>query len=208
MTSTALLPAAVGDAASGPASVRTDGGCYLIGQRVVLTGTGFAPGRTFDVAVDGVDLGQSTTSDAGGFSVSLHPGGLPAGAAQHVDRVDATDGTSAARTAFTLTRRTGFIVRTSGGNPNTLRAPIELWGYSPTGVRRTVYLHYVSPSGRGRATAALGRTTGQCGYLITRSRRLFRFSPSPGTWTLQVDTRKRYVKSPGSPVARIHVQIR
>jgi hypothetical protein len=203
-----MFTAAAGHAAPGQPSVHTDRGCYLVGQRVLVTGSGFAPGRTFDVAVDGVDLGRSTTTGIGEFTVSLRPGGLPSGWAQHVDRVDATDGVAAAQTRFTLTRPAGFIFLTSGGNPNSLRAPLELWGFSLTGARRQVYLHYVSPAGQPRSTVALGRTSGQCGSLLTPKRRVFPFVPTPGRWTLQVDTRPAYLKSPGRPVARIHIQIR
>ena len=51
------------------------------------------------------------------------------------------------------------------------------------------------------------RAGGQCGYLRTGKLRVFPFSPSGGTWTLQIDTRRRYAKRPGGPVARISVQI-
>ncbi len=88
----ATATAAVVPAAAAGASLRTDRGCYTVGQPVKLTGAGFAAGRTFDLADDGVDFGQSTTDAGGAFSVSFRPGGLPAGVAQHVGHLDATDG--------------------------------------------------------------------------------------------------------------------
>jgi hypothetical protein len=96
----------------------------------------------------------------------------------------------------------------SSGNPHTLRAPFEVWGFAPDGSRRTVYLHYVSPSGHHRTTVTIGHTGGQCGYLLTRGRRVFPFGPTLGSWTLQLDARARYARNPGRPVARIRVQIR
>ena len=75
-------------------------------------------------------------------------------------------------------------------------------------MRRAVYVHYVGPSRRVGRSYALGTAAGQCGHLRTRARRVFPFSPSVGTWTLQVDTSKRYVKHPNGPVSRIRVQIR
>ncbi len=198
---------------SGPASgaarpaVRTNHGCYLVGQKVIVAGTGFTPLRPFDVSVDGIDFGQSTTDSAGGFSSSLIPGGLGAGLAQYVHHLDATDGTTDAGTTFTVTRNAGARLLAAAGNPHTLRAPFEVWGFALDSRRRPVYLHYVAPSGRAGRTYALGNTGGQCGYLRTRPRRVFPFSPSVGMWTLQVDTSRRYAKRPTGPMSRIRVQI-
>jgi hypothetical protein len=194
-------------AAAGPA-VHTDRGCYLVGQRVMIRGTGFAPGREFDVAIDGFDFGQSNTDSAGAFSSSLVPGGIGAGQTQQVHRLDATDGTRTADATFTVTRRAGARLQASSGNPHTLRAPFEVWGFALDGGRRTVYLHYVGPSGHARRTVPIGKTGGQCGHLRTRRRRVFPFSPSLGSWTLQLDTSPSYSRRPGGPVARIRVQIR
>jgi hypothetical protein len=193
-------------AASGP-TVRTSHGCYLVGQKVAVTGSGFAALRSFDVSVDGIDFGQSTTNASGMFSSSLIPGGLGAGLAQFVHHLDATDGTTDAGATFTVTRATGARFLAAAGNPHTLRSPFEVWGFSLTGHRRRVYVHYVSPSGRSTRSYALGTTGGQCGYLRTKARRVFPFSPTVGTWTLQVDASRRYAKRPKGPVSRIRVQI-
>ncbi len=195
-------------AATAAPTVRTAHGCYLVRQVVTVIGGGFAPSRQFEVAIDGVDFGQSTTDAAGAFSVRLIPGGLPAGVAQHVDHLEATDGTLSAHTQFTVTNPAGARFLATSGNPHTLSAPFEIWDFSPGGAPRAVYLHYIAPSGSQRKTVELGQTSGQCGYLRTGKLRLFPFSPSLGTWTVQVDTRRAYVKSPGGPVARIRLQIR
>ncbi len=201
------LPVTAAPGASAPV-IRTDRGCYLVGQEVKVIGNGFAPLRTFDVAVDGIDFGQSTTNMSGAFSSSLIPGGLGAGLAEYVHTLDATDGTISAGARFTVTRGAGARFLARGGNPHTLRAPFEVWGFSLTGARRAVYVHYVSPSRRVGRGFALGTAAGQCGYLRTRARRVLPFSPSVGTWTLQVDTSRRYVTHPDGPVSRIRVQIR
>lgn len=193
-------------APSGPrAQLRTDRGCYLVGAPVHIQGSGFAAERAFVVSVDDVYFGQSRTSAAGTFTSSLRPGGLPAGVPQAVERLDASDGTSDAQRSFTLTRAAGARLITSGANASS--AALQAWGFSLSGRRRTLYLHYLAPSGASRQTVALGRTGGQCGYLKTRPRPLFPFRPSAGAWTLQVDTRAGYVARPRGPVARIRVQI-
>jgi hypothetical protein len=188
-------------------TIRTDRGCYLVGQRVKITGSGFAGARRYDVTVDGIDFGQSTTNAVGAFSSSLIPGGLGAGQAQGVHHLDATDGTGRADASFTVTRTAGARFLASSGNPHTLRAPFEVWGFSLNGKRRALYLHYVDSGGHVKRTVSLGHAGGQCGYLRTVPRAVFPFSPSVGRWTLQVDTARHYAKHPRGPRARISVQI-
>lgn len=189
--------------------VSTDHGCYIGGARtrVKVSGSGFAAAQTFDLTIEGVDFGQSTTDSSGAFRVSPGPGGLPAGTAQHVEHLEVTDGTLTARTSFTLTRPSGARLLASRGTAATLRAPFEAWGFSLTGSRVPLLLHYVSPAGSLRRTVSLGRTGGQCGYLRTPALRVFTFSPSAGTWTLQIDTHRAYSATPSGPVARIGVRV-
>lgn len=183
-------------------------GCYLVGQRVALKGVGFAPSQMYDVAIDGVDLGQNTTDAIGAFSTSLIPGGLGAGVIEHVYHLDATDGTASAAAGFTVTRRTGGRFLASSGSPRSLRAPFEVWDFARSNRSTPVYLHYVTPQGRVRRTVLLGHTGGQCGFLKTARRKVFPFSPSFGTWTLQLDARRTYSNRPGAPVTRIRVVVR
>lgn len=206
VAATCVLVAAA-PAVAGAATVSTNHGCYLVGQPVTLTGSGFAAARTYAVTIDGVYFGMSGTDAHGAFSVKFGPGGLPAGSAQGVDKLDATDGTVSAGTTFTVTRPAGARFLAARGNPFTLRAPFEVWGFSMTGARQPVYLHYVSPAGAARLTVSLGHTGGECGYLRTSARRVFPFVPSPGTWTFQIDTKRGYARHPGGPVARIQVGI-
>ncbi len=204
---TSLIASGLALGASGGATVRTGRGCYVVGQSVTVIGSGFAPNRTFEVAIDGVDFRTEKTDAAGGFRASLAPGGLGANIVQHVDHLNATDGTHSADTTFTVTRTAGARFLATRGNPNTLRAPFQVWGFAPDGRPRNVYVHYVSPSGAMRQTVALGKTGGQCGYLKTGPLRVFPFSPSRGNWTLQVDTRASYTRHPRGPLWRIMVQI-
>lgn len=187
--------------------VHTDRGCYLVNQRVMVTGSGFAPSRPFTVTIDGVYFGKSTTDANGGFRSSLLPGGLGAGQAEHVDHLVASDGTGSGATKFTLTRKAGARFLATRGNPHTLRAPFEVWGFALDGASKPVYIHYVSPAGSVRKTVLLGHTSGQCGYVLTHKRRVFPFSPSKGSWTLQLDTDQAYTAQPAAPVTRIRVKI-
>ena len=203
-----LSAAAAPAIASSVPIVKTDQTCYVVGNSVALYGSGFAPRQTYDVTDDGVDFGRAKTNADGGFATHFAPGGLAAGVAQSMHRIDVTDGTSEAGTTFTVTRQTGARFEAASGDPRRLRAPFQAWGFAMDGRRRLLYLHYVSPTGQTRTTVALGRTAGQCGYLETRPLRFFPFTPSAGRWTLQVDATRSYAQLPSGPVARIVVVIR
>jgi hypothetical protein len=216
-TGSALADAGGGTAGSSSAaltaakpSVRTNKGCYVVGQHVRVIGSRFAPNRSYDVAIDGVDFGQGKTNASGGFtSPSLIPGGLAAGQVQHVAALDVTDGTSSAQGKFTVTRTPGVrLYKPTGTTVKTLSGPIQVWGFALGSTRKAVYLHYVTPAGSARQTVKLGRIAGQCGYLLTSSRRVFPFTPSTGDWVLQVDTHPAYASRPGGPVGRIFITVK
>lgn len=192
---------------AGTATLSTDRGCYLVGQKVTLQGEGFGAYRAYVVTIDGVYLGQRSTDGGGGFAIPIYPGGLPTGAAQHVDKLVVSDGTNVGRTTFTLTRRAGAQVIASRGNVRTLLAAFRVWGFATDGSPRVLYLHYVNPSGSLRKTEQLGTTGGQCGYLRTARRRLFPFSVSSGRWILQIDTSSAFSRRPLGPMTRIRVTI-
>ncbi len=206
-TALAVTACAAPAAAARAASISTNRGCYAVGQKVTLTGHGFAPSSPYVVTLDDVYFGGSGTSSTGAFSVTFGPGGLYANYAQLVDRLQVTDGTATATTSFTITRPAGARFLATRGNPRTLMAPFEVWGFSPRGARLPLYMHYVGPGGASKTTVALGKTGGQCGYLKTKPRRVFPFTPRAGAWTFQIDTHRGYSSHPHGPVARIHVAV-
>ena len=181
----------------------------MVGQSVGLTGSGFAPSTPYTVMLDGVFLGGSPRTDSqGSLSVHFGAGGLPAGFAQHRDRVTVSDGTGdMASTSFTLTRPALALLtglrKTSGGETGRFK----VWGFSRDGSARPVYVHYVGPSGRAHKTVALGSTRGACGWLVSKRQLFVPFSLSRGTWTLQVDTSRSYARHPDGPRSRIRVKI-
>jgi len=191
-------------------SISTNRSCYAVGQTAQLSGSGFAPSTSYTVMVDGVIFDQHLrhTDSQGAFSIQLLPGGLPAGAAQHRDRVTVDDGTgNTASTSFTLTRRALALLtdvrKTSKGETGRFK----VWGFSLDGSARQVYLHYVGPSGHLHRTVTLGTTGGACGQLVSKRELFVPFSLSRGTWTLQVDTRRTYTRRPDGPSSRIRVKV-
>lgn len=196
----ALAAAPVSSALASSASIHTSRTCYLVGQRVQLTGQGFLGSSEFDLSIDGVDFGQSTTSSHGGFRVSFGPGGLAAGQPQIVDHAIASDGQSSAGTTFTVTRSTGALVGSGSGSSLHRKVSFEAWDF---GGGQKLYVHYVSPKGTSVDTVLLGLAGGDCGFLPSRSRELFPFNPAAGKWTLQFDTRRQYSAHPHGHVARV-----
>jgi hypothetical protein len=201
--------AAAAAVAFASASVTTNRSCYVVGQTARLNGSGFAPSTPFTVTVDGVYFpGTPSTDSNGDFSIRLHPGGLPSGAAQHTDKVMVDDGTgNKARTSFTLTRNALALLTGVRKTSNGESGVFKVWGFSLDGNSREVYLHYIGPSGRAQRTVALGPTKGACGWLVSKRELFVPFSLSPGTWTLQVDTRRAYARHPDGPVSRIRVSV-
>ncbi|WP_249011359.1 hypothetical protein [Conexibacter sp. DBS9H8] len=181
--------------------------CELVGDRVNLSGSGFAPDAPFDLAIDGVDFGQSLTARTGDFFTAVLPGGLPAGVAQSADTATATDGSVTASAQFTVTRPTGALFTAGAGSSPRRRVTFEAWDFAPSGPEVRLYLHYLAPSGRAAATVALGESRGQCGALIAPGRPLFPFRPTSGTWTLLIDTVAGPTDRPPGRVARLRVSV-
>lgn len=205
----AIALAAGAAVAFAAATVTTNRSCYVVRQTVQLSGSGFAPTSSYTVAIDGVYLPANLSTDSNGdLSLPLHPGGLPAGAAQHTDQVTVNDGSGdVASTSFTLTRSPGARLADAQKTSRGYRGRFQVWGFARDGTEQEVYLHYAGPSGRRHATVALGRTSGACGYLVSKRRLFVPFTLSRGTWTLQVDTRRSYSRRGDGPVARIRVGI-
>jgi hypothetical protein len=194
-------------AATAAAKITTAKRCYQVGQAVTVTGAGFMASSEYDVAVDGIDFGQSVTNASGGFKTAFKPGGLAAGQAQIVDRLDASDGVSDPAVNFTVTRNTGALFGAGTGSSAERKVPFEVWDFAPTGPAAKVYLHYVNEQAVSPKTVALGTTTGQCGYLRTKPQQLFPFKPTAGVWLLQFDTDAKFALHPKGRVARLYVEI-
>jgi hypothetical protein len=201
-TGATLACLATGASAAAAATISTNHGCYRVGQKVHVAGQGFMSSAEYNLVVDGVSFGTALTSSTGTFDVAIAPGGLGAGQPQLVDRLEARDGVSDAATTFTITRPTGALIGAGSGNSPQRKVPFEVWDF---GQATEVFVHYLHGSHLAR-TVALGLTGGQCGYLRTAPKPFFPFKPGAGTWTLQFDTSRAYVKHPGR-IARVSATV-
>lgn len=184
------------------ATVATDVPCYLTNRTVRLHGSGFAESTPYTVSLDGTALGPGTTGADGSLTGRLGSGHL--GHLHHQRHtITVSDGTSTASTQFEVTRFTAAF-DPSAGDPRSLRVRFSVWGFGLGALAPpTVYLHYVSPTGRPGSTVTVGRTHGACGSLPrSRLHHLFPFHPRTGTWHLQFDTARRYSSSRRPRVVR------
>jgi hypothetical protein len=213
----ACLPAAPALALAAQPTLTTDARCYLQGAPLRLTAGGLMPHAPLTVALDGQALryrdGSTPTADAAGtFASSFATPALASGVEQQRHVLSVSDGTRRPRARFTVTRPTGADFQPSAGDPRTLRARFTVWGFALGGVDGTaharVWLHWLDPSGKVRASAALGVTGGDCGTLTTAPRRVFPFDPEAGRWLLVLDTLRRYKVQTSGPRAKIPVHVR
>lgn len=191
-------------AGASAATVTLDRTCYEATPAgiVTITGAGFTPGEQYTVLVQGgvVDVGNAA---ADGTLIKRIPVPVPpdSGPGAHTGTysVEVRQADVAATGSFQAATVFGDFTPGSG-DPRTLKVHFIAYGFGTATAAGqpmpTVYVHYVDPSGKLKRTVAIGAGTAPCGT-IKRSalRKLFPFSPRSGTWTLQYDTQKRYVRA-------------
>ena len=185
------------------AEIRVNRACFADPQdredTIQLTGSGFTPNAAYQVTLDGKPLtgGNGTTDAAGNMSgrfVAPSVRTVSRIARQHRFRLGVQEGANKPATSFTVSRLFASF-KPATGNPTSLRVRFSLYGFSLQGdARPPVYVHYVGPTGRVARTTRLGTARQACGFLRTKERRLFPFTPRRGAWRLQFDTRKRYAR--------------
>jgi hypothetical protein len=210
-----LLALPGGSAAARAATLTTDAHCYLQGAPLRLTAGGLTPQAPLTVSLDGQVLGYRdgstpTADDAGTFQSSFATPALAPTVPQQRHVLAVGDGTRSPHARFTVTRPTGADFQPSSGNPRLLRARFAVWGFALLGgvSRAPVWLHWLDPAGKVRASALVGTAAGDCGALKTAPRRVFPFDPEPGRWVLVLDTHRSYRVQASGPRAKIPVHIR
>lgn len=203
-------------AAAAPSSLTTDARCYAQGAPLRMTASGLAPRAPLTVVLDGQRLsygdGSTPTADAAGtFAGSFATPALGSGVIEQRHVLSVSDGRRRPKARFAVTRPTGADFTPASGDPRTLRARFEAWGFALANggdPRVAVWLHWVDPGGSVRRTAGLGTTAGPCGALTTPPRRVFPFDPEAGRWVLVLDAHRRYRVHASGPRAKIPVHVR
>jgi hypothetical protein len=186
------------------AHIQLNKGCYLLGETASVNGSGFTPGGTWHIALDGSRLGSGSTGFTGDISATFSvPGHLTSGAAEDQHELTVSDSAHGDTARFYVTRLDAeFSPRK--GDPGKLRVRFHLLGW---GHGKQLYLHYVNPKGSLRTTRYLGAAQGSCGHLTTKRVKLFKFVPRPGLWKLQIDTQSSYSPTT-TPRAEISYRIK
>ncbi|MTD45246.1 hypothetical protein GKE82_13340 [Conexibacter sp. W3-3-2] len=185
--------------------IQTDLDCYAdVGgddrRPVILSGNQFQPNADYQINLDGQPLpggtGRTDALGAIGPGEVRTPSLASLGERQRRWTLRVDSGAQSATTSFfTSDVFAGFSP--SRGRPSTLKVRFTATGFNleQRAKAPSVYLHYVRPNGRRKATVRLGTATGACGNLArTKLRRLFPFEAEKGLWRLQFDTSPTYRK--------------
>jgi hypothetical protein len=206
LTGAVLATVAVAAPPASAASIALDRGCYLarqpglpLGQRVVVSGSGFAPNAPLRLTLGGRPLGGTVVSGpagtfAAGFSAPAITG------FRETRTLVVGDGATTAAAPLRLSRLAADFLPATG-NPLTLRVRFYVYGFGPLlaalrrSVRQPVYMHVFRPNGRRRAVFFMGFTTAPCGYLRTGRRPILPFTPEDGRWRYAFTTHRRYSRT-------------
>lgn len=197
---TACAASSLAAATAGAAEIQVGRACYSDpadrADLVRLSGRGFTPGAPYQVTLDDrvLEGGGGTANADGTVAGSFTAPSAPRVAGRRSFRLDVRQGAVKASTTFAVSRlRASFTP--SSGPTRRLRVRFAVDGFALQGaVRPWVYVHYVKAGGRLAHTMRLGRAGGPCGTLHSARRRLFGFPARAGSWRLQFDTRKAYVR--------------
>ncbi len=191
------------------AQIRVDRGCYPGTDTVPVkvTGEGYVGGEPFMVLIDGGVVSSGTADAAGNVAFEMTAPPPPERGKQAYDagyKLEIKQGPVTSSTQF-RTAQVFSDFNPGTGDLATLRVRFSAFGFGlatpPGGKQPEIFVHYIDPKGKARKTISLGRGNGPCGSIRrTAKRRLFPFRPSDGTWALQFDTQRRYVK--GTPRSR------
>lgn len=160
--------------------------CYRAGDALILTGSGFTPGGQANVTLDGQDLGAVPTDAAGNFSAPLNIGNLNGVRTRTLIATDAANPANVAQAQFLGSALAVTVKPRNGAAGRKLR--INASGFT-TGKR--LYAHVLR--GKYRRNVFIGKLKGPCRTAKVR-KRVLPAGLSPGIYTVQFDTKRRYAK--------------
>src|SRR5215216_2986748 len=161
--------------------------CYLAGDEIVVTGTGFTPAGTVNVSFDGGLIGPVVASPAGAIGVGIRLGGMKAVKPHTLTATDAANPALTASAGFTGTTL-HVTVRPRNAAPGKKR---KLQGYGFLAGPR-VYMHVRGPGGF-KTDRKIATPAASCGTFATR-KRIVPANARPGRYRVQFDAKKRFSK--------------
>lgn len=178
---------------------------FAASKKVPYFATGLKAGRRFSVTLRGRRIAAGRVRGDGTVAGSLRAPGIGRRPRELVSTLQVRTATERLSRRFTTTSFSAAITPAVKGHSPRERFRFRLLGFLRGGV---IYVHYVRPNGRARASYRLGTPQGQCGHLLSAERVLFPFGKiDKGTWHLQFDKRRRYSRRAPAPRARIRISI-
>jgi hypothetical protein len=207
--------------AAGAATLRVERGCYLskqaslpAGQQIIARGEGWAPNTAVSLTIGGAPIGvPAGTNAAGALAVAFSAPALPDGQFKATRTLAASDGTQQATTPVALRVLAADFFPATTQNAATQKVRFLVYGFGPLltafnkTTSQTVFMHVFQPGGRRRGTFNVGRTSGSCGDLRTRRRKILPFGLKNGTWTYRFTTSRRY-SAKSLPQAEVGFRVR
>ena len=161
--------------------------CYLSGETITVTGSGYTPGYAVQVALDGNSLGELAADAAGNIAANIELGTMRGAKSHALTVVDTTNAANAATASFLATT---FQVTVKPRNTRAGRR-LRLRGYGFIGMAN-VFMH-VRGAGGYKSDNRLGRPQGPCGTFGVR-RRIVRPGAATGNYSVQFDAVRRFSK--------------
>jgi hypothetical protein len=189
-------------AAADASGIAVRGACFVAGAPVPVTGFGFTAGAR--VSIGGGAFGSAVADASGNISATLRAPSVSTIRPRTIS-ISATDGSNDANVAgasFPVIRDVLVSNAPLGGRPRQKTT----WHFAGFAPGTAIYGHYRF-RGRTMKNYRFGRPVGPCGTLTVRARRV----PLPssrlrsGTWTLQLDQRRRYRPSGARRVIRFRL---
>jgi hypothetical protein len=173
------------------ATLNLGAACTYSGAPLELSGSGFSPNAT--VTLSGAASGTATTDSTGSFSQPFRSPASSslAGRTETIQAAEAAGGTPA-NTAQVKVKVVKDLLATNApisGNPG----GVAVWRFAGFEPGKPIYGHY-RYKGRTLRNYRFGLASGPCGTLTVRARRVPTTS-RPGSWTLQLDQHKAYVRN-------------
>ena len=172
-------------------------------ESVRVHGTGFTPGETVRVSIDGAVVEEGYADTNGEVS-----GDVPAPYQEGGERpftVTVTEARQPANTASASSRVTALTLRLSPQRA----APSDRVRFVGRGFTddTEVFAHYVR-KGKLRKTVSLGTPQAPCGRVSVKRRQIPIKRPAVGRWTLQVDNQPTYSAEPAGVFVRLAITVR
>jgi hypothetical protein len=178
-------------ASADAASLAVDRPCYPVNGPINVSGTGFTPNTQVQLSFsNGTSAGFATADAAGNFGGAIQAPSI--NPLEQALTLIGTDRANPANTGSAALRITRFQASTkpSRARPHK-RVLYRVRGFTGGG---TVYVHYVF-RGKLRGTRTLGPAKPPCGVVNKRMPLLPLRKVRFGTWTLQIDTSRKYSKN-------------